>query len=247
LDESSSHQAETDEKGWALLADDLMEDGEDSLIGSCGQPSARDSSAALAKGPADPDRIAALTMNQRAAPASFANAQHEEYVEEDGCEVDYSSEEKPGSPTQSGVPTEIQSIIKPVAVQNIIKPVAVQNIIKPVAEALGDSMPTVAEFQSNLRHTAAEYQMALTQFIPDQSGPSSGSTIQSSSITSVSARPQPISSGSKGKEEASDTRQERSIEQRATVLNRRVLKGPDIMRLVQAKDIKVTRRHDHNL
>jgi hypothetical protein len=124
LDESSSHQAETDEKGWALLVDDLMEDGEDSLLGNCGQPSAMDSSATLAKGPADPDRIAAPTMNQRAVPASFANAQHEDYVDENGCEVDYSSEEKPGSPTQSGVQTEIQNNIKPVAVQNIIKHVA---------------------------------------------------------------------------------------------------------------------------
>ena len=53
LDESSSHQAETDEKGWALLSDDLMEEDEDSLLGSCGQPSALDSSAVQSKGPAD--------------------------------------------------------------------------------------------------------------------------------------------------------------------------------------------------
>ena len=108
-------------------------------------------------------------------------------------------------------------------------------------------MPTVAEFQSNLRPTAAEFQIALTEVIPDQSGPSSGSTIQSSRFTSVSASPQPISSGSNDKSEVFDTRQERPIEQRVTVLNRRVLKSADIMRLVKAKDIRMTRRHDHNL
>jgi hypothetical protein len=36
LDDGSLHQAGTDEKDWALLADDFMEDGRDSLLGSCG-------------------------------------------------------------------------------------------------------------------------------------------------------------------------------------------------------------------
>ncbi len=40
---------------------------------------------------------------------------------------------------------------------------------------------------------------------------------------------------------------EMPIERRATVLNRKVLTSADIMRLVRAEDIKVTRRHDHNL
>ena len=248
LDESSSHQAETDEKGWALLSDDLMEEDEDSLLGSCGQPSALDSSAVQSKGPADPDRSVAPTMNQSAAPASLASILQEEYGDENGCDVDYSSEEKPEpSPTLSEVPTVIQNIIEPVAVQNSIKTVAVQNLIKPVAETLGDSTSAVADFQSNLRHTAAEFQIALTESATDQSGPSSGSTIQSSPVTSVSVTPLPISSGSKGKEEASGTSQERSFEQRATVVNRRVLKSADIMRIVKAKDIRVTGRHDHNL
>jgi len=97
-------------------------------------------------------------------------------------------------------------------------------------------MPTVAEFQSNLRPTAAEFQIVLAELKPDSNSPPSGSTIESSRVTTVSASPQPISSGSNDKAEVFDTRQERSIEQRATVLNRRVLKSADIMRLVKAKD-----------
>ena len=254
LDESSSHQAETDEKGWAQLADDLMDEDEDSLLGICGQPLAMDSTAALAKGPADPDRSVASTMNQKTVPASSAIVQREEYRDEDGSEVDYSSEEKPGSPTQSGAPTEIQNIITPVEIQNIItpveiqniitpvevqnsiKPVAVQNIIKPLAETPGDSMSTAAEFQ-----------VVLAEFKPDSSSPPSGSTIQSSRINTALTGPQPTSTGSKEESEVFDTRQGRSIVQRATVVNRRVLKSADIMRIVKSKDIKVTGRHDHNL
>jgi hypothetical protein len=290
LDDGSSHQAGADEKDWSLLADDLMEDGRDSLLGNCGQSSAMDPSTALARGPADPDRIAEPTAKQSAVPpsavpASIANIQNEkDFQHEEGgdgneCEVDYSSEEKPESPIQPGFPAELESITKPVAeTQSIIKPVAefqsiikpvtefqsiikpaaelqnviesvaeIRNVIKPVAETDRDSMPARAGFQSNLRPIAAEFQIALTQFKPGPSGPSRGSTIQSSHVASVSASPQPIPSGSKDKAEVSDTRQERSIEQRATVLNRRVLKSADIMRLVKAKDIRVTRRHDHNL
>jgi hypothetical protein len=184
-------------------------------------------------------------MNQKTVPASPATVQREEYRDEDGSEVDYSSEEKPGSPTQSGAPTEIQNIlthvavqnsIKPVAVQNSIKPVAVQNIIKPLAETPGDSMSTAAEFQ-----------VVLAEFKPDSSSPPSGSTIQSSRINTALTGPQPISTGSKEESEVFDTRQGRSIVQRATVVNRRVLKSADIMRIVKSKDIKVTGRHDHNL
>jgi hypothetical protein len=223
LDESSSHQAETDEKGWAQLADDLMDEDEDSLLGICGRPLAMDSTAALAKGPADPDRSVASTMNQKTVPASPATVQREEYRDEDGSEVDYSSEEKPGSPTQSGAPTEIQNIItpveiqniitpveiqniitpvevqnsiKPVAVQNSIKPVAVQNIIKPLAETPGDSMST-----------AAEIQVVLAECKPDSSGPPSGSTIQSPRIDTALTGPQPTFTGSKEESEVFDTRQ----------------------------------------
>jgi hypothetical protein len=255
LDGGSSHQAETDEKDWALLADDFMEDGRDSLLESSGLPSAVDSSVALADGPADPDRIAEPTMNQKAVPASSANIQHEEDRDENDCEVDYSSEEsqdiiKPVAEIQNVIEhvAEIQNIIKPVAeLESINKPVTESpSIIKPVEE-IEKAVKPVPEFQSNLRPTAAEFQVVLAEVKPDSTSPPSGSTIQSSRVTSVLASPQPISSGSKDKAEISDTRQGRSIEQRATVLNRRVLTSADIMRLVKAKDIKVTRRHDHNL
>jgi hypothetical protein len=44
------------------------------------------------------------------------------------------------------------------------------------------------------------------------------------------------------------TREECSMERRATLLNRRVLKSADIMRLVKAKDIRITgTKLDHNL
>jgi hypothetical protein len=210
LDDGSLHQAGTDEKDWALLADDFMEDGRDSLLGSCEQPLAMDSSTSLAKGPADPDRIAAPTMNQRDVPASIANIQHEEDADENGCEVDYSSEE-----TQDIIKPVTEHVakiqFKPVAeiqfksvaeLQNVIESVAeIQNVIKPVAETHGGSMSTVAEFQSNLRPTAAEFQIALPEVKPDPSVPSSGSTIQSPRVASVSASPQSISSGSNDKAE----------------------------------------------
>ncbi len=158
------------------------------------------------------------------------------------------------------MPAEIQNTITPAAeIQNTITPAAViQNTITPAAESQrnladeaaeikGGLRPAVAEFQSSLRPTAAEFQITLAEHKPDSESITSDNAIRNPRATSTSASPQSISNGSNDKAEVLTTRQERSIEHRATVLNRRVLKSADIMRLVKTKDIKVTRRHNHNL
>ncbi len=106
------------------------------------------------------------------------------------------------------------------------------------AEFQRDLVPAVAEFQSSLSPTAAEFQTSLA---------TPAAELQGSRVAMASANPQPISNGSKDKEGSVATIDERSIERRATLMSRRVLKSADIMRLVKAKDIRVTRRHGHNL
>jgi hypothetical protein len=163
------------------------------------------------------------------------------------CEVNYEGD---SSDESSQVPAEIKNVITPVAaIQINITPSAEFriNLASEAAEIQRDLIPAVAEFQSSLRPTAAEFQIILAKHKSDPEIPPSGNTIHSSRVASTSASPQPISNGSNDKAEVLATRQERSIEHRAKVLNRRVLKSADIMRLVKAKDIRVTRRHNHNL
>jgi hypothetical protein len=115
------------------------------------------------------------------------------------------------------------------------------------AEFQGDLAPAAAEFQSSLSPTAAEFQTSLETPVAALQGSPSVNVIQVSSVATASASSQPISNGSKDKEGSVATGEERSIERMATLLNRKVLKSADILRLVKSKDIRVTRRHDHNL
>ncbi len=154
---------------------------------------------------------------------------------------------------QNNIPpvAEIQNNITPLAeIQSSIAPVAAefQKDLAPVAaEFQRDLAPAAAEFQSSLSPAAAEFQTSLATPVGEFKGSPRVNAIQGSRVAPLLASPPPISNGSKDIEESAATRKERSIERRATLLNRRVLKSVDIMRLVKAKDVRVTGRHDHNL
>ncbi len=228
LDGNSSHQAAADEKDWQFLADDLMQDNGDDLLASSSQAAASVPSAATAGDLINLGRTTPLTGIQRALHAARLKIRQEEGGDQDpNCVVDYDGD---SSNEDSPAAEEIQSSLAPAAgaeIQSNIAPVAteIQNSLAPEAAEFQSSLnPTAAEFQISPETPVAEFQSNLaTSEAEFQSfaAPSLIIAIQGSHAAPASASPPPITDGSKDKEGAVATREERSIERRTTLLSRR--------------------------